>query len=208
MRMMTSPDLSEGPHHLQNQWTVWEHVGSKSKGKTAYANYDDNMNELLSFSSVEDFWRWYNNYPKPSALFYDGRSKKLLTRQGDPQGKCIEALSIFKRGIEPKWEDPANKHGAEWCVRRISSGAVLDGYWENLLLGMVGETMDNGDEICGLRVVDKSKSRRDFRIELWLRHQDRVVGNVIRGHAEQIMLDGTQNSMSGINLQWKMHKAY
>ena len=32
----------------------------------------------------------------------------------------------------------------------------LDVYWENLVLALLGETIDEGDEICGCRVVDKS----------------------------------------------------
>ena len=32
----------------------------------------------------------------------------------------------------------------------------LDIYWENLVLALIGETIDEGDEICGCRVVDKS----------------------------------------------------
>lgn len=201
-----APDLSSGPHHLQNQWTVWEHVEVKSKN--ASAAYNAGMKQLLSFTTVEDFWRWFNNYPKPSQIFFDGRNKKMLMREGEPEGKCINSLSVFKKGIRPEWEDPANRSGAEWCLRRVSDLATLDGYWENLMLGVIGETMDNDDEICGLRVVDKSKNGRcDFRVELWLRRQDRMVGNIIRGKAEAAMAEG-QRSMNSINLQWKVHKAY
>lgn len=40
----------------------------------------------------------------------------------------------------------------------------LDIYWENLVLALIGETIDEGDEICGCRVVDKSakKGKSDF----------------------------------------------
>jgi hypothetical protein len=40
----------------------------------------------------------------------------------------------------------------------------LDIYWENLVLALIGETIDEGDEICGCRVVDKSakKGKPDF----------------------------------------------
>lgn len=44
---------------------------------------------------------------------------------------------------------------------------------ENMVLGLVGETIDVGDEICGARVVDKSKgSHAVYRFELWLRSND------------------------------------
>ena len=32
------------------------------------------MNKLLSFTTVEDFWRFWNNYPRPSEIMYDGPS--------------------------------------------------------------------------------------------------------------------------------------
>lgn len=44
---------------------------------------------------------------------------------------------------------------------------------ENMVLGLVGETIDVGDEICGARVVDKSKNNHNvYRFELWLRSND------------------------------------
>lgn len=42
-----------------------------------------------------------------------------------------------------------------------------------MVLGLVGETIDVGDEICGARVVDKSKGNHIvYRFELWLRSDD------------------------------------
>ena len=42
-----------------------------------------------------------------------------------------------------------------------------------MVLGLIGETVDIGDEICGARVVDKSKGNHVvYRFELWLRTND------------------------------------
>lgn len=68
-------------------------------------------------------------------------------------------------------------------------------YWNNLVLGLIGCTIENGDEITGARVVDKSANggRTMFRIELWLRTKDIGVRTQLRcdgmvrwlgGHAE------------------------
>ena len=35
----------------------------------------------------------------------------------------------------------------------------LDIYWENLVLALIGETIDDADEVCGCRVVDKSTKK-------------------------------------------------
>lgn len=195
------PDLSSGPHPLQNQWVVWEHVKVQNKG------YNAGLSQLLDFKSVESFWRFFNNYPKPSEIFFDGATEKLLTREGETEGRRIEGLSIFKKGIAPAWEDAANKNGADYTLRSINDTKLLDTYWENLCLGIIGETIDEGDEICGIRVVDKSKRRCDFRIEIWLRSQDRNVGDLIHGKAKTVLSDG-QPSGSNINLGWKAHKSY
>ena len=41
-----------------------------------------------------------------------------------------------------------------------------------MLMSMVGETLDSGDEVTGARVVDKSKKgTKMYRIELWFRSQ-------------------------------------
>ena len=43
----------------------------------------------------------------------------------------------------------------------------MDTYWENLVLALIGETIDVGDEICGCRVVDKS-SKKGERVHMCL----------------------------------------
>ena len=40
--------------------------------------------------------------------------------------------------------------------RKLFHPEQLDVFWENLVLALIGETIDEGDEICGCRVVDRS----------------------------------------------------
>lgn len=45
-------------------------------------------------------------------------------------------------------------------------------FWETIVLGLIGETLDEGDNITGARVVDKSnpyKKQISHRIEIWFR---------------------------------------
>ncbi|CAN0398302.1 unnamed protein product [Ectocarpus sp. 13 AM-2016] len=87
--------------------------------------------------------------------------------------RVIDSYSIFKKGIKPEWEAPENSHGGEWQSRSKMTPQALDLFWENMVLGLVGETVDVGDEICGARVVDKSKNNHNvYRFELWLRSND------------------------------------
>lgn len=50
------------------------------------------------------------------------------------------------------------------------------------MLGMIGETIDGADEICGARVVDKSVGNRcTYRLELWFRKNDEKIANELLG---------------------------
>ena len=53
---------------------------------------------------------------------------------------------------------------------------LVDVYWENLVLGFIGETIEENDEICGCRVVDKFKVKGknsagnpNYRLEIWFK---------------------------------------
>lgn len=53
-----------------------------------------------------------------------------------------------------------------------------DDFWQNLVLGMIGETLDPNDEICGARVVDKSTGQRQmYRLELWFKKKDQGIAD-------------------------------
>ena len=98
------------------------------------------MKALCTFSTIEDFWRYFNHIPKPSEVFFDGDCHK---RVGEKNEK-IEEYSLFKKGIEPEWGDPRNCDGGEWFWRTNLDSDVLDLFWQNMVLGVVGETLENG----------------------------------------------------------------
>ena len=156
------------------------------------------MREICEFSTVEEFWRYWSFVPRPSEVLFDGNSRKEI------EGRTIDAFSVFKKGIRPEWEDVANRTGSELSCRKTMTVDILDAYWENLVLGeflhvstliccnhardvvragLIGEIVDENDEICGCRVVDKSKkgsNRCYYRLELWLRTANAEVGERIR----------------------------
>jgi len=155
-----------GPHFLESEWVIWEHRSPDKNSKS----YEDNMEKLCEVATIEDFWRAFNNIPKPSMIFFDGRTRKRFAN------RSVESFSLFKKDIKPEWEDPMNRSGAEWFCRKMFPGPQLDEFWLNLVLGMIGETIDGGDEICGARVVDKSTgSRQMYRLELWFKHKDETI---------------------------------
>nr|ACO15389.1 Eukaryotic translation initiation factor 4E-3 [Caligus clemensi] len=153
-------------HPLENEWTLW------------YYNYDptnaweENLKEIISFNTVEDFWSIYNHIQLPSEL----------------SDKCDYCL--FKRGIKPMWEDISNCNGGRWLYglpinRRKAPEAGLDAHWLEVMMSLIGEAFDGfGDLINGAVVSVRGKSDK---ISIWLKStydEDdgiRCVGTILRG---------------------------
>ena len=62
------------------------------------------------------------------------------------------------------WEDPANQKGGKWSIRLTSNDVRADQLWESLLLCMIGESIDPGNEITGAVYARRGKGDR---ISLW-----------------------------------------
>ena len=63
-----------------------------------------------------------------------------------------------------------------------------DEFWQNLVLGMIGETIDPADEICGARVVDKSTGTRQmYRLELWFKRKDQSMADDLLGRMNNVL---------------------
>lgn len=172
-------------HNLHNTWVLWEH-----KQVTKQEDWKNSMREVCEFSTVEDFWKNWSYIPRPSEVLYDGKQHKEV------EGRTIDAFSVFKKGIRPEWEDPMNRTGAEFTCRKTMQPDVLDVYWENLVLGLIGETIDADDDVCGARVVDKSKKgthRTMFRLELWVKSGNQEVADKMRVRLNNALTDGESN---------------
>ena len=181
-----------GPHLLESEWVLWEHHAPDKQAKT----YEDNMVQLCEMASVEDFWCAWNNIPKPSQIFYDGKTKKKFAN------RTVESFSLFKKGIKPEWEDAGNREGAEWFARKNFGMAQLDDFWQNLALGMIGETIDHGDELCGARVVDKSATGRCmYRLELWFKKKDQGIADELLGRMKTTL----GNTSSSCKWEFRPH---
>ncbi|EED95032.1 eukaryotic translation initiation factor 4E, partial [Thalassiosira pseudonana CCMP1335] len=154
-------------HPLQHEWVLWEHTGGGKKDANAWK---ESMKQLCAFQNIEDFWRYYNHIPRPSQI--------------------IEEYSLFKKGIEPEWGDPRNKTGGEWFWRSHLEGDVLDLFWTNLVLGVIGEAIEDpalGVHINGARVVDKGKNYPIFKIELWIDTKDVSMREKLRVRLNEII---------------------
>ena len=154
-------------------------------------DWSNSMRQICTFSTVEEFWRYWSFIPRPSEIFFDGQSRKEV------EGRIIEGFSLFKKGITPAWEDPANVKGSELACRKTLPVDILDLYWENMALGLIGETVDDGDEICGCRVVDKAKpkpgSKTLIKIDLLMRQDNTQIAERLRHRLCECLSDGEGN---------------
>ncbi|TRY69724.1 hypothetical protein DNTS_035407, partial [Danionella cerebrum] len=136
-----------GEHPLQYNYTFW--YSRRTPGRpTSTQSYEQNIKQIGSFASVEQFWRFYSH----------------MSRPGDLTGHSD--FHLFKEGIKPMWEHPtysaspflsltlssdvqddANKSGGKWIIR-LRKG-LASRCWENLILAMLGEQFMVGEEICG-----------------------------------------------------------
>ena len=152
--------------------------------------------------------------PKPSSLFYDGHSRKLL------DGKEIESLAVFKKNIYPGWEDEVNAKGSELFCRKVNLNIdLLDMYWESIVLALIGESIDLSENvICGCRVVDKSKVKtatKAYKLEIWLSTSSQATGDeynkrlvdVISHDVALAAVDnnGKRKSLPNMDFEWKRH---
>ena len=116
-------------------------------------------------STVGSLWQIMNNLPPPSKFF--GTAKQRRACLG---GRKVEGFSLFRRGIRPEWEDQMNAGGGEWCAK-CTDLATVDGWWQNAILALVGESLGECSEgVTGVRMVDKSDGKQGhvgYRIEVW-----------------------------------------
>eukprot|EP01018_Ginkgo_biloba_P008831 Gb_01336 [translate_table: standard] len=131
---------------LQYSWTFWFDIPN---GKSKQASWGTSLKSLHTFSTVEDFWRLYNNIVQPSQL---------------PPGADFHC---FKLGIEPKWEDPICANGGKWTISNNKGKPLLDTLWLHTLLAMIGDQFDESDLICGAVV---SVRARQEKLALWTKN--------------------------------------
>mmetsp|Transcript_11899 Transcript_11899/g.18255 ORF Transcript_11899/g.18255 Transcript_11899/m.18255 type:complete len:205 (-) Transcript_11899:195-809(-) len=140
---------------LHRTWVVWyDNPRLAPEG----VDWKDNLKNCGSFNSIPAFWRIYNNLKPASSLSQNSN------------------YHIFREGIIPMWEDPANKKGGKFVLtipKKDSKAGRCDEWWLYTVLAIVGETIDlNGDQVCGAVV---SIRKTQDRIALWLKSSDKVL---------------------------------
>lgn len=181
---------------LRYTWTIWEQIMQSSDTKAA--QYSDATHRVASFGTVKQFWKYWNHLPQPSELL-DG--KKFVRETADSRS-VVDALMVFREGIKPEWEDAVNSSGGhfQFQLKAGLGGGVIDEYWNNIVLGMIGGTIEPAEMITGARLVDKLQQARTaaVRIEVWFSNfDDTEKVDLLQKSLEKCMtsrLDGTVSS--------------
>mmetsp|Transcript_20197 Transcript_20197/g.20297 ORF Transcript_20197/g.20297 Transcript_20197/m.20297 type:complete len:190 (+) Transcript_20197:248-817(+) len=164
---------------LENIWTVWYH---EKQDKDKNQNWSSSMKEVLEFSTLESFWHSCFMILYPSQLFIKAHDHQI------GNDNTINAVSLFKKGIRPEWEDPMNIFGGELVCRCSLSPKQLDMCWELIVLGIIGETFDTENDVCGCRIVDKTKNGKVmFKYEIWLSNQDVTRAGLVHKRCDEAL---------------------
>jgi len=157
-------------HPLYSKWILWfDNASKQNKAK----DWNEQLQEVMSFESVEEFWGLYNNIVPPSHIATNSN------------------YYLFKSGIKPAWEDSANTNGGKWAVQlpRDKNRDTIDKYWLYTMLAAIGETFETPhgvepspdmpftDEVTGVIV---SSRKAFYRISIWTRSAESLakVGDI------------------------------
>eukprot|EP00667_Euglena_gracilis_P001015 EG_transcript_1015 len=129
--------------HFAHQWTFWFDVTVDTKEKNA----EDSLRELGTFSTIQEFWRYWNNM-------------------------CVSHLTdgcnlrLFRHDIQPTWEHPKNRNGGRWSARSLGKGRRFK-LWTEVVLSLLGEQLQDNSEhqVCGICLSSKPGGDR---IEVWV----------------------------------------
>eukprot|EP01099_Mayorella_cantabrigiensis_P003465 TRINITY_DN265_c0_g2_i1.p1 TRINITY_DN265_c0_g2~~TRINITY_DN265_c0_g2_i1.p1 ORF type:complete len:259 (-),score=45.67 TRINITY_DN265_c0_g2_i1:362-1138(-) len=170
----------EGEHKLKYGYTFWFNRRIQGARTQNYENYEKNIKKIASFDTAEQFWSYYNHLVRPNEL------------------PVTSDYHLFKRGIKPMWEDKANVSGGKWIVRLPKGMASRS--WEDLIIAMMGEQFDVGEEICGCVISIRYQS--DI-ISIWNRNAtDTEVKNKIRDTLSTVL-----NLPSNALMEYKGHES-
>jgi len=145
-----TPSLSRvdesGKHKLQSSWTFWY---DKKQANKKPGNYEDNLIQIGSFDTLEDFWNLYTYLKRPNEL-----SKECN-------------YHLFRSGMKPMWE--SFPKGGCFIKKVKKSEPSLSRMWEELLFATIGESFEDPDVVG---VVLSTRPKEDI-LSIWnMDHQN------------------------------------
>ena len=111
-------------HFLNSRFAFFYLRRDRSQKETDAQGYQNAVQKIGSFDSVEGFFGIYDHLVKPHSLTSETH---------------VTDYHLFREGISPTWEDPKNRNGGKWIVRLRKVEGLASLYWEDLIMALVGE---------------------------------------------------------------------
>jgi len=119
--------------YLQSEWDIY-YDGGSTRGMSDQ-DWENRVQKIGSFDSVQLFWRYWNNLPFSQL----------------PIGS---SMRFFKTGIEPNWDDPQNQNGGKWVLKPTAEPEQL---FSDVALALIGGALPSAESVCGVIYSIKPK---------------------------------------------------
>ena len=161
---------------LHRSFTFWFSFTKKSKEKQL-EEFEDNLKEIGTISTAQEFWGIYQHMKRPSTL----------TRGCE--------FSFFKSEIKPMWEDTANQNGGRFVIllKKNANNNIL---WENMLIALTLLPLEE-EHINGLVLKVRSN---DFSISVWTKSLSDDQNSQVKNWAKESL-----RSPVDISIDYKKH---
>eukprot|EP00091_Calanus_sinicus_P024088 TRINITY_DN8454_c0_g1_i1.p1 TRINITY_DN8454_c0_g1~~TRINITY_DN8454_c0_g1_i1.p1 ORF type:complete len:355 (-),score=111.01 TRINITY_DN8454_c0_g1_i1:117-1181(-) len=139
-------------HPLANTWVFWWFRNDKSR------TWEQNQEKIATVDTIEDFWQIYN-FIEPASQLGQG---------------CDYA--VFKKGIQPDWEDFQNMSGGRWIINsdKTNRGDILDSHWLEIIFILIGEHAGEFAHMMNGAVIN-IRPKGD-KLAVWLRDAHNMAG--------------------------------
>mmetsp|Transcript_26714 Transcript_26714/g.63122 ORF Transcript_26714/g.63122 Transcript_26714/m.63122 type:complete len:190 (-) Transcript_26714:1724-2293(-) len=169
---------------LRDKWTFWY---DKPDPEMCVENWDQFLIRMGTFQKLEDLWGLLNNISSLTIL---------------PTGSNFH---LFKKGIEPKWEDFQNQDGGKWILELPKlEFSKLEKIWKKSILLVVGTELNKKEsELINGIVISARKEHH--RISIWTKYSSYKELQLSIGEKWKkiIQEEGFTNSLS---LEYLSHK--
>jgi translation initiation factor 4E len=166
---------------LDRSYTIWfQHAQHTKKKPKSEQQYEEGLQCIGTFNSVQDFWRYWN----------------AIDLQKMPN---FCTLSVFKHPIKPMWEDPHNKEGGQWILRCVDRSQTPD-FFTKLALALIGGYFECHEDLCGVVLSMKPKFNS---ISLWNCQVEPSLCGPVESELQELL--GHDSKDTSLSIEYKEH---
>jgi|TARA_R110002074_G_C12297811_1_gene644740 translation initiation factor 4E len=140
---MIQSEKQQSHHPLYDKWVLWAHLPHDTDWTIK------SYQKIMKISSVEQMLSLYSVMPE-----------KLIRN-------CM--LFLMREGVNPTWEDPANKEGG--CFSFKVANKTVPPVWKKLSYVLAGETLSNNHKLSKvINGITISPKRAFCIVKIWMRN--------------------------------------